>query len=293
MGKVFEQINSLVATNSTSLTATIGPATTDDSYSGSTLAAPLTLTFSGGSLTGFPPAATVSVKVGNVTTTHPPPATVPYSSGATISFSGVSFEITDGAAAPSNGDTFTLGASLPITPAQLTFNSAGNTLSGFPANANVKVTIGNNSTIYPAGSAIPYIEGATISYQGTSFVISGAAKNGDVFNISQNSGGSGDSRNATLLAKLQTQNSLVGNTTSFQGAYSQFVSLVGNKAHELVITNAAETKLLTLAVDTQQSQSGVNLDEEASNLLRYQQAYQAAGKLMEIASKLFDALLAI
>jgi flagellar hook-associated protein 1 FlgK len=287
------QINSLVATNSNSASATIGSAATDDSYASSTLATPVTLTFAGGNLTGFPASATVSVKVGSVTTTYPPPATVPYSSGATISFSGISFEISDGAAPPSNADTFTLGASLPITPAQLTFNSAGNTLSGFPPNANVKVTSGNISTIYPAGSAVPYVEGATISYQGTSFVISGAAKNGDVFNINQNPSGSGDNRNATLLAKLQTQNSLVGNTTSFQGAYSQFVSLVGNKAHELVITNAAETKLLALAVDTQQSQSGVNLDEEAANLLRYQQAYQAAGKLMQIAGQLFDALLAI
>jgi flagellar hook-associated protein 1 FlgK len=40
-----------------------------------------------------------------------------------------------------------------------------------------------------------------------------------------------------------------------------------------------------------QEESGVNLDEEAANLLRYQQAYQAAGKMMQIASQLFDVLL--
>ena len=69
---------------------------------------------------------------------------------------------------------------------------------------------------------------------------------------------------------------MASGSTSFQGAYGQFVSLVGNKAHELEITNSAETKLLDQALQAQQSESGVNLDEEAANLLRYQQAYQAA-----------------
>lgn len=291
-GKIsFGVVNSLVASTSTSASATIGAATTDDSFVGTALVPPVTLTFAGGNLTGFPAAATVSVKVGAVITNYPPPATVPYTSGATISFSGVSFAIQDSAAAPSPGDTFTLGASLPVTPSTITYNSGANTLTGFPPNANVTVTNGGVSTTYVAGSAIPFTEGATISYQGTSFVISGAVKDADVFNIKQNPSGIGDNRNALLLSGLQTKNSLVGNTTSFQGAYGQFVSLVGNKAHELEITNSAETKLLALAVDNQQSVSGVNLDEEAANLLRYQQAYQAAGKLMQIASQLFDALL--
>ena len=286
-------INSLVATKSTSATATISAADTDDSYSGVTLSAPVTLTFgAGNTISGFPAGATVSVKVGAVTTNYPAPvASIPYSSGATISFSGLSFSINDKTAPPAVGDTFTLAAALPVTPSTITYNSVSNTLTGFPPNANVTVKSGNTSTTYIAGAAIPYTEGATISYQGTSFVISGAIQNGDVFNVSLNPSGIGDNRNALLLSGLQTKNSLVGNTTSFQGAYGQFVSQVGNKAHELEITNLAETKLLSLAIDSQQSVSGVNLDEEAANLLRYQEAYQAAGKLMQIASKLFDALL--
>ncbi len=286
-------INSLVATKSTSATATISAAVTDDSYSGTTLAAPVALTFGAGStISGFPAGATVSVKVGAVTTNYAAPvASIPYTSGATISFSGLSFSIDDKTAAPAIGDTFTLAASLPVTPSTITYNSGTNTLSGFPPNANVTVKNGNTSTTYVAGAVIPYTEGATISYEGVSFVISGALQNNDVFNVKLNPGGVGDNRNALLLSGLQTKNSLVGNSTSFQGAYGQFVSQVGNKAHEIEITNIAETKLLTLAIDTQQSISGVNLDEEAANLLRYQQAYQAAGKLMQIASQLFDALL--
>ncbi|CAN5848960.1 flagellar hook-associated protein FlgK [soil metagenome] len=288
-------INSLVATKSTSLTATISPAVVDDSYQGTTLAAPVTLSFAAApdTLSGFPAGATVSVKVGAVTTNYPPPAIVPYATGATISFSGISFVVQDSPTKPLAGETFTISASLPLTPAKLTYNSAAKTLSGFPAGANVTVTNGSASTTYAAGTAVPYVEGAKISYEGVSFTLSGAPANGDVFNISQNPGGSGDNRNALFLAKLQTANTLVGSSTSFQGAYAQFVSLVGNKTHEVEITNTSETKLLAQAVQAQQSESGVNLDEEAANLLRYQQAYQAAGKLMQIASQLFDAILAI
>ena len=42
---------------------------------------------------------------------------------------------------------------------------------------------------------------------------------------------------------------------------------------------------------TQDSISGVNLDEEAANMLKYQQAYQAAAQLIRVASTLFDSLL--
>ncbi|MBI3286336.1 MAG: flagellar hook-associated protein FlgK [Burkholderiales bacterium] len=287
-------LNSLVAASSTSAGATIAAVATDDTYSGASLSTPVTLNFAApGTLSGFPAGATVTVKAGAVSTTYAPPATVPYTSGATISFSGISLVIKDGAAAPANGDTFTLASSLPVSPAKLTYNAAGNTLTGFPANANVTVTNGSTSTTYPAGSAVPYTAGATLSYAGISFTVSGSPADGDVFNITQNLSGTGDNRNAVLLAGLQTQNTLAGNSTTFQGAYAQFVSLVGNKAHELEVTSASEAKLLEQATAAQQSESGVNLDEEAANLLRYQQAYQAAGKLMQIASQLFSTLLAI
>jgi flagellar hook-associated protein 1 FlgK len=67
--------------------------------------------------------------------------------------------------------------------------------------------------------------------------------------------------------------------------------MVGNQTHEMEVTSTAAGKVYTQAVEAQQSESGVNLDEEAANLLRYQQAYQAAAKVMQTASDLFKALL--
>ena len=84
---------------------------------------------------------------------------------------------------------------------------------------------------------------------------------------------------------------LNNSTDSFSDAFGQLVNNVGNKTRELSVTGAAEAKVLEQATAAVQSESGVNLDEEATNLLRYQQAYQAAGKMMQIASQLFDVLL--
>ena len=78
---------------------------------------------------------------------------------------------------------------------------------------------------------------------------------------------------------------------SFEGAFAQMVSKVGSKTAELNVMGLAENRMLEQATLNQQSVSGVNLDEEATNLLRYQQAYQAASKMMQIASQMFETLL--
>lgn len=103
-------------------------------------------------------------------------------------------------------------------------------------------------------------------------------------------GAPGDNRNALLLGALQTDLTMNGGTSTFQGAYSQLVSQVGNKTRELEVTSGTAGKLLAEATLSVQNESGVNLDEEATNLLRYQQAYQAAAKVMQIASEMFDLL---
>lgn len=105
--------------------------------------------------------------------------------------------------------------------------------------------------------------------------------------------GNADNGNALKLAALQSALTTAGGTTSYEGAYGQLVSMVGNKTNELNIMSAAEASMLEGAVNAQQSLSGVNLDEEAANLIRYQQAYQAASKMMQIASQLFELLLTI
>jgi len=87
------------------------------------------------------------------------------------------------------------------------------------------------------------------------------------------------------------QGTVNNSTNSYTDAFTQLVSSVGNKTREINVSAEAESKILDQATAAMQSESGVNLDEEATNLMRYQQAYQAAGKMMQIASQLFDTLL--
>ncbi|MBI1889229.1 MAG: flagellar hook-associated protein FlgK [Burkholderiales bacterium] len=179
-----------------------------------------------------------------------------------------------------------------VTPAvTLTYNGTTNELTGFPVAMPVTVTNNGVATVFAAGAPVTYTSGATISFGGLSFTISGNPANADTFTIGPNTNGKGDNRNALLLSSIQTANSLGNSTLTLQGAFGQMVNLVGNKAHQVEINNNAEMALLEQARANQQEVSGVNLDEEASNMLRYQQAYQAAGKVMQTASKLFDLLL--
>jgi len=181
---------------------------------------------------------------------------------------------------------------LPSSGVTLTYASAGNTitLAGVPAGANISVTVGSTTTLYP-GPTIPYTSGATISFAGTSFSISGSLNNGDKFTLTENPAGVSDGRNALALGQLQSQNTMSGKTASFQAAYARLVSDVGNKSRELQVKSDAQAALLKQSTDARDSLSGVNLDEEAANLLRYQQAYQASAKMIEVGSKLFDVLL--
>ncbi|MCZ2174345.1 MAG: flagellar hook-associated protein FlgK [Burkholderiales bacterium] len=205
-------------------------------------------------------------------------------------------------------DARSIAAAAPIRTAASNGNSgtgaisAGSVNAPPPVNANltqtVTITFNNPPTTFdvagtgtgnPAGVA--YTAGGSISYNGWTVQIGGTPAAGDVFTISANSAGVADNRNALLLAGLQTGKTLAGGTASYQSAYAQIVSDVGNKTREIQVTATAQESVVKQAEEAQQSLSGVNLDEEAANLLRYQQAYQASGKMIEIADKLFNTLL--
>ena len=182
-------------------------------------------------------------------------------------------------------------------PLKLTY--AAGSLTGFPASLPVTYTPLNGSPIALAApvASVPYTSGMTISVGGVSFSMSGAIQDNDSFTVGPNTGGVSDSRNAVLLGKLQTTKALLSAngqpSATYQSVYSQLVSTIGNKAREVSVNRDAQQSLVDQATSAQQSVAGVNLDEEAANLIRYQQAYQAAGKVMSIASKLFEQVLSL
>jgi flagellar hook-associated protein 1 FlgK len=206
-------------------------------------------------------------------------------------------------------DPRNIAAAAPIrTTAALTNSGTGSINAGSvnappPPNANLTQTVtltfisptafdvSGTGTGNPAGVA--YTAGGDISYNGWTIKIAGTPAAGDVFTVSVNANGVSDNRNAMLLGALQTQTKMSNGTASYQSAYSQIVSQTGNKTREVEVTGKAQQTLADQAQIEVDKVSGVNLDEEAANLLRYQQAYQASAKLIEIAGRLFDEILAI
>jgi len=154
------------------------------------------------------------------------------------------------------------------------------------------------TTATTLASSVTYVSGADIAYNGWTTQITGNPATDDVFTIDTNANGVADNRNAMLLGALQTRMTMNGSSTSsptsaYQSAYSQIVSSVGSKTNEVQAIAASQQTLADYATQSLQQISGVNLDEEAANLLRYQQAYQASAKVLATAAKLFDEILAL
>jgi flagellar hook-associated protein 1 FlgK len=201
-----------------------------------------------------------------------------------------------------------IAAAAPIRTATVVNTGTGTISSGTvnappPTNANlqetVSITFNNPPTTFNVSGAgtgnpinVPYTSGQNITYNGWTVQITGTRAVNDQFTIESNIGGT-DGRNALLLAGLQTQNLMADGTASLQGVYGQLVGEVAVKTNEMAVTSLAQDSMVAQTVAAQQAVSGVNLDEEAANLIRYQNAYQAAAKAMQIAQAMFDAILAI
>ncbi len=101
----------------------------------------------------------------------------------------------------------------------------------------------------------------------------------------------GDNSNALLLAGLQTSQTMENGTTSFQGAYGQLIGKLGTQTRSAEISAQAQSALRTQAQESRDALSGVNLDEEAADLIRFQQAYQAIAQVISVADATFQTLL--
>jgi flagellar hook-associated protein FlgK len=130
-----------------------------------------------------------------------------------------------------------------------------------------------------------------ISYQGLTLNFSTAPKVGDSFLIDANRDGTGSNENMLRLAEIESRSLIAGKTLGT--AYIDHVSEMGNISRQATIAKEALGVVHEQAVAARDQVSGVSLDEEAANLIRFQQAYQASAKVMQIAGTLFDAVLGV
>jgi flagellar hook-associated protein 1 FlgK len=145
-----------------------------------------------------------------------------------------------------------------------------------------------SNTVLTSGT---YTAGGNIDFNGWRVQVTGAPAVGDSFQVLPNTGGVGDNRNALAMAALANRGYFDGGGVSVGQAYSSLVATVGNDTRQSQIARDAQTSIVNDATSKVEEISGVNLDEEAADLLRWQQAYGAAAKCVSVADEAFRTLL--
>lgn len=172
--------------------------------------------------------------------------------------------------------------------------SAGTVLDAANPNLLTPTTIQfTSATTYSVNGAgsYAYTSGGNIAQNGWQAQIAGTPAMGDVFTVQSNAGSAGDNRNALASANQQSAGVLLNGTTSINGAASALVTAIGSQAQQVNTAQTAQTAVNSQALATVQSVSGVNLDEEAANLLQWQQAYQASAQALAIGNQTFTTLM--
>lgn len=162
------------------------------------------------------------------------------------------------------------------------YDSAGNSLG----TGNIVPGQSNDISITVPGSP-------SFSFQTT---IAGYPGQGDSFGVAFNSNGDADNSNAQKLINLQTAKTVgsgtgSGSGMSLTGAYSSLTETVGATANQAKLDATATGAVLTQAQGSRDSLSAVNLDEEAANLVKFQQYYTASAQIIKTAQTLFDTLI--
>jgi flagellar hook-associated protein 1 FlgK len=183
-------------------------------------------------------------------------------------------------AADTNTGSATIGSGTVVDP----------TNPNLLATTTIQFTSPTTYSVNGAGS-YAYTSGSNITLNGWQVQISGTPAAGDQFTVQSNAGATGDNRNALASAAEQTLGVLSNGTVSINGAASALVTSVGSQAQQVNTAQTAQTAVNTQATANVQSISGVDLNEEAANLVQWQQAYQASAQAFQIGNSTFTTFL--
>ena len=189
-----------------------------------------------------------------------------------------------------NNAAFQTTAGQLTPPVLVRFNSAtsydvfdnSNPASPVLLEAGIAYNPATGGEVFPTPGGLDY---------GYSVSLNGAPAAGDEFSTEYNTGGVGDNRNALLLSATANLKLMASGTATIADSYNTLVADVGSDTKQAELNALAQSRVLDQAIATRESISGVNLDEEAANLVRYQQAYQAAAQVITVANDMFDILL--
>ncbi|HEY4090363.1 MAG TPA: flagellar hook-associated protein FlgK [Luteibacter sp.] len=197
-------------------------------------------------------------------------------------------------------DTNKIAASGPLAASKASSNTGSGVLGGLtvtdPTNANFKTPVNivftsANTYSVDGGPDQNYTSGDTITGNGWSLKLTGKPAINDSFSVKPAGSSSGDNGNALALANVANVGVLDNGVTTVGKAYSQLIAQVGTAGASANTALSAQQSILDQATASQQSVAGVNLDEEAANLLKFQQAYSASAQVITTANSIFQSLL--
>lgn len=139
----------------------------------------------------------------------------------------------------------------------------------------------------------PYDASKGIHYRGIQVSLSRPPKDGDVYVIDGNQGGVGDNTQILRMAALEGSRELIPGGLTIAESWHGQINVVGNLGNQSKIAQEALDIVKQQAVEARDKVSGVSLDEEAADLIRFQQAYQASARIIQTANQLFEAILQV
>jgi len=197
-------------------------------------------------------------------------------------------------------DASRVAVAAPIRTSPASTNTGNGTISSGevldPTDAALLTTVDiqfTSATTYSVNGAgsFTYTPGSAIDVNGWRVQVNGAPAVGDRFTVRNNAGATGDNRNAFAMADALRSNVLDGGTIAVYAAVERLTGDVGLATRTAQINLDAEAAIHDSDIAARDSVQGVNLDEEAANMLRYQQAYAAAAQIISAAQEMFDSLM--
>lgn len=196
-----------------------------------------------------------------------------------------------------NGDNISLAVPNEVRVDISDSQGSVQVLQGEPGRLAGVSVFGEISVVAPGGTTIqaPALFGNSPSSGPADFgfplELVGDPRTGDRIVIEPNQDGVNDNRNALALAELLQSGSVAGSGVGYTEAYGQLIQQIGIEGSEAQLNQAAAGALLEQSRASQASQSGVNLDEEAANLIRFEQAYNASAQIITVARDIFNSLI--
>ena len=187
-------------------------------------------------------------------------------------------------AGAANTGTGTVGSASVTSPANYVSGTYTVTFS-----SPTQYTVTNGATTVTSGT---YTSGTPISFNGQQITLTGTPAANDTFTVSPNStANTGDNSNVLAMISGLSSKALAGGTASVSDVATNLFSHVGVLTQQAQNNASAQQTVNQEATTARSNATGVNLDQQAADMLRYQQAYQAMAQVISMSNQMFTSLI--